>query len=511
MNRFSRLRRFPFLAAASVFCLLVFPSAAPGAMEELESRVTEETLANGMKVLLLPRRQSPTVSLSMRFMVGSAQEQDGKSGLAHLLEHMMFKGTSSLGTRDYREERLLREKIELAAQALDEERRRGASRSPENIRRLENELRKSQEDARRYVVKDEIDSIYSANGAQGFNASTGVDLTTYTVSLPANRIRLWARIESERMRDPVMREFYSERDVVVEERLQSFETNPSRKLSALLLSTAFHAHPYRRPVVGWKGDVDFLRRAEAEEFFRTWYAPNNAVLVAVGDFVSEELMEMIRHYFGPLPAQDLPARRVPTEPPQEGERRAVLEADAEPQVMIGFHKPTLPGPDDYVFDLIDGLLAGSRTSRLYRHLVEEGQLAVSVSTTNGFPGARYPNLFVIRAVPRHPHDAAEVESAVLEQLDLLVREGVTKKEVGRVRKRLRADLLRGLQSNAGLAALLSYFQAAAGDWRYAVTHLDVLEGITPEQIRETAARYLTVSNRTVVRLKTRRTGAGEGR
>jgi predicted Zn-dependent peptidase len=480
-------------------------------MEELEGRVMEETLANGMKVLLLPRHQSPTVSLSMRFMVGSAQEQDGKSGLAHLLEHMMFKGTSSLGTRDYSREKPLREKIELTARALDEERGRGALKSPEKILRLKNELRKVQEDARRYVVKDEINSIYSAHGAQGFNAGTGVDLTTFTVSLPANRLRLWARIESERMRDPVMREFYSERDVVVEERLQSFEANPSRKLSALLLSTAYQAHPYRRPVIGWKGDVDFLRRAEAEEFFRTWYAPNNAVLAAVGDFVPTELMEMIRDYFGPLPAQDLPAIRVPTEPPQEGERRAVLQADAEPEVMIGFHKPTLPDPDDYVFDLIDGLLAGGRTSRLYRRLVEETQLALSVSAVNGFPGARYPNLFVIRAVPRHPHDAAEVESAVLEQIDLLAREGVTGKEVSRVRKRLRADLLRGMQSNAGLAGLLSYFQAAAGDWRYAVTHLDVLEGITPEQIRETAARYLTGSNRTVVHLKTQRPGKGESR
>jgi len=511
MRGFSRIRLRLLLAAVCLFCLLLLPSAAPAAMEGLEKRVMEETLPNGMKVLLLPRHQSPTVSLSMRFMVGSAQEQDGKSGLAHLLEHMMFKGTSSLGTRDYRKEVPLREKIELAARALDEERRREASRSPERILRLENELREAQEEARRYVVKDEINSIYSANGAQGFNAGTGVDLTTYTVSLPANRLRLWARIESERMRDPVMREFYSERDVVVEERLQSFETNPSRKLSALLLATAFQAHPYRRPVIGWKGDVDFLRRAEAEEFFRAWYAPNNAVLVAVGDFVSAELMEMIRHYFGSLPAQDLPARRVPTEPPQEGERRAVLLADAEPEVMIGFHKPALPDPDDYVFDLIDGLLTGGRTSRLYRHLVEEEQLALSVSSGNGFPGARYPNLFVIRAVPRYPHAAAEVESAVLEQLDFLAREGVTEKEVTRVRKRQMADLLRGLQSNAGLAGLLSYFQAVAGDWRYAVTHLDVLEGITPEQVREAAARYLTGSNRTVVHLKTQRPGEEDNR
>jgi predicted Zn-dependent peptidase len=490
------------VSAALLLAVLLLPAALPAAMESLEERVVEATLENGMKVLLLPRHQSPTVSLSMRFLVGSAQEEDGKSGLAHLLEHMLFKGTSTLGTKDFRAERPLREKIESVAGELDRERLKGEAGSPARIRELEKELEALQEEARRYVVKDEIDSLYTSHGARGFNASTGVDLTTYTVSLPANRLGLWARIESERLLDPVMREFYSERDVVVQERLQSYDTNPSRKLSSLLLTTAFRAHPYRRPVIGWRGDVDYLRREEAERFFRRWYTPGNAVLAAVGDFEPRELLAMLQSRFSSLPQGETPAMRLPVEPEQEGERRAVLRMDAQPELMMGFHKPTLPAREDYVFDLIDGLLSEGRTSRLYRALVEEKELAVSVSTINGYPGGRYPNLFVIRAVPRSPHTNAEVEEAILEQIELLAREGTAEGEVERVKNRMKTDLLRGLQSNQGLAGLLSYYQAVAGDWRYVTTHLDVLEEIGTEEIRETAARYLTGRNRTVVTLET---------
>jgi predicted Zn-dependent peptidase len=501
--------RFGVPGALALLALLPgSPLPAPAAMEELERRVVEETLSNGMKVLILPRNQSPTVSLTLRFTVGSVEEDEGRSGLAHLLEHMLFKGTRTLGTRDWRSEQPLRRKIEELAAALDDERAKGEDASAGRVEILEADLRRAQEEARRYVVKDEIAAIYTANGAQGFNAGTGVDLTTYTISLPSNRLELWARIESERLRDPVMREFYSERDVVVEERRQSFDTNPSARLTALLLSTAFQAHPYGRTVIGWPGDVEFLRSRDALGFFRSWYDPGNAVLAAVGDVDPRAFLALLKRYFEPLPSRDRPDRRLSVEPVQEGERRAELLMDAQPVVMLGFHKPTLPREEDYVFDLIDGLLAGGRTSRLYRRLVEKDQVAVSVSTVNGVPGARFPNLFVIRAAPRFPHTAAEVEETIRSELDLLMREEVTDEELGRVRSRLRADMVRGLQSNEGLAGMLSYFQALAGDWRYITKHLGVLEGITAGQIRAAAARYLAARNGTVVTLVTEKKSEG---
>jgi predicted Zn-dependent peptidase len=493
-SRLSRaLASFLILLAA----VLLPAGGTRAAMTELEERVVEETLPNGMRVLVLPRRQSPTVALSMQFLVGSAQEENGKSGLAHLLEHMMFKGTRTLGTTDYAAERPLLERIERIAGELDAERRRGAAASAARVEELEGRLREAEAAARRYVVKDEIDALYTANGAQDFNAGTGVDVTSYKIALPSNRLPLWARIESERLRDPVMREFYSERDVVREERRQSYESNPSRKLMELLLASAFTAHPYQRPVIGWEGDLQYLRAGDAERFYRTWYAPNNTVLAAVGDLDPRAFLALVRESFGSLPAQDLPAEVGTPEPPQAGERRVQLLFDASPQVMIGYHKPTLPEFDDYVFDLIDGLLASGRTSRLYRRLVEEKQVAVSVDIASGLPGARFPNLFTVIAVPRAPHTAAEVEAEIEAELARLAAAPVSAEEIDKVKNQLRADLVRGLQSNEGLAGMIAYYEAVAGDWRYLTTHLDHLDRVTPADIQAVAAKYFRPENRTV--------------
>jgi len=505
------VRRFVNVVAACVVAAVcggpgaaAVSAAASGEMADLESRVVEETLPNGMRVIVLPRHQSPTVSLSMQFRVGAAQEAEGASGLAHLLEHMMFKGTRTLGTRDWAAERPLLERIEAIVDDLDAQRRKGPGADAAQVQALEARLAAVQQEARAFVVKDEIDAIYVANGSHDFNASTGVDITTYKISLPANRLPLWARIESERLREPVMREFYSEREVVREERRQSYENDPSRKLMELLFASAFIAHPYRRPVIGWDGDVRFLRAPAAERFFRTWYAPNNTVLAAVGDLDPQAFLALVRAAFGPIPAQQLPAETATPEPEQTGERRVTLVSDARPEVMIGYHKPTLPTFEDYVFDLIDGLLTAGRTSRLYRRLVEEKQVAVRVSTINGLPGGRYPNLFTITATPRAPHTAAEVEAEIDAELARLAVEPVAPEEVARVKNQLRADLVRGLQSNEGLASTLAYYETLAGDWRYLTTHLAKLETITPADIQAIAAKYLRQENRTVAVIETRK-------
>ena len=477
--------------------------AATGVLADLEARVVEETLPNGLRVIVLPRRQAPTVSLSMQFLVGSAQEAEGASGLAHLLEHMMFKGTRTLGTRDWGAERPLLERIEAVVDELDAERRRGDAADPEKLALLEARLTRAQDEARALVVKDEIDAIYTRNGGKDFNASTGVDVTTYKISLPANRLPLWARIESERLSAPVMREFYSEREVVREERRQSYESDPSRKLSELFFASAFLAHPYRRPVIGWDGDVRFLRAAVAERFFRTWYAPNNTVLAAVGDVDPAAFLDLVRATFGAIPAQPLPAANATPEPPQGGERRVTLLSEARPELMIGYHKPTLPAFEDYVFDLIDGLLTSGQTSRLHRRLVEEKQVAVGVTSVNGLPGGRYPNLFTVTATPRAPHTTAEVEAEIDAELSRLAAEPAAAEEITRVKNQLRAGLIRGLQSNEGMASTLAYYESLAGDWRYLTTHLERLEAITPADIQAVASKYLRPENRTVAVIATR--------
>jgi predicted Zn-dependent peptidase len=466
----------------------------------LEGQVKEYSLENGMKVLVLERFFAPVVSLYIRFKVGAIDEAEGETGTAHLLEHMLFKGTETLGTKNYEEEKKILNALDTLAIQIDREMKRGDKANEESIAALREQLQALQSEHKKWVIKDEISALYSRNGAEGLNASTGYDLTTYKVSLPANRLELWARIESGRMANPVFREFYSERDVVREERRQREETQPEGKLMENFLAASFTGHPYGRPIIGWDRDLQYLRRNRLEQFFENYYSPNNAVVAVVGAVNADEIMEIIKKYFANIPSQEIITVPVREQPKQLDERRITVEFDANPQLMIGYHKPALPHFDDYVFDVIDILLSAGRTSRLYKTLVEEKKMAVSVSTTNGFPGSRYDNLFAIFATPRSPHTCEEVEKEIYKQLELLKRETVTDYELTKVKNRLEAQFIRSLASNAGLASQLSYYQTIAGNWRYIEDHVKEISKITAEDVSKVAGRYFVEENRTVATL-----------
>ena len=487
-----------FFTAAFVFFYSIVAVPEAGTFS-LGGRVQEHTLRNGMKVLLLERHQSPTVSFYLRFKVGSVDEESGKTGVAHLLEHMLFKGTKTLGTTDYRAEEKILEQIDRIGEKLDAELRRGSA-PQERIASLKQELSQLEIKARGFVIKDEIDSIYSRNGAVGLNASTGNDITTYQVSLPANKTVLWARIDADRLMNPVFREFYSERDVVLEEFRQSYESNPARILMSQFLAIAFMVHPYRVPIIGWKSDVQFISKKDIETFFSAYYVPNNAVLAVVGAIDSAALLKTIEQYFGGIPSRALPSRVISTEPVQTGERRIEVLLDAEPQVLIGYHKPTLPSFDDYVFDVIDALLSRGRTSRLYQALVLKNQIATSIESINGLPGARYPDLFTLQAVPRPPHTCADVISGIYAELERLKNEPVSPRELLKVKNQLQAEFIKGLNSNEGLASQLSYFQVICDNWKYLEQHMDVIHRITAADIQRVAQHYFVERNRTIAEL-----------
>jgi len=489
-----------FIIITTSFWVLFFFFCPPGYTFSLGSRVQEFTLDNGLKVLLMERHQSPTVSLYLRFKVGSVDEESGSTGVAHLLEHMLFKGTKTLGTTNYPEEKKILEQIDRVGEMLDAEQQRTGAAPSKRSSELKQELDRLQKEHKKFVVKDEIDSIYSRNGAVGFNASTGNDITTYEISLPSNRIELWARIESDRLSNPVFREFYSERDVVMEEFRQSYESNPERTFMSNFLATAFVAHPYRNPIIGWKTDVANLSKKEMISFFQSHYVPNNAVLAIVGDIDINETLTIVKRYFVPIPARPLPVYNITVEPEQLGERQIEVLLDAEPRVFIGFHKPTILSFEDYVFDIIDALLASGRTSRLYKSLIVEKKLATSVSTGNGFPGARYPNLFIIEALPRKPHSCAEVTDAIYQEIERLKREPIAAKELQKIKNQLQADFIRGLKNNDGLASQLSYYQIICNNWRYLEQHMAMLDKITPRDVQRIAAQYLHAGNRTVAQL-----------
>lgn len=480
------------------YLLILFLVALHGiaSAQNLADRVAEHTFPNGLKLLMIERHTSPTVAPYILFKAGSVDESDDARGIAHMLEHMLFKGTKTIGTKDYEKEKVVLAEIDKIGDALDMERAKGVRADAEKIAELEAALKTQQEAVKEWVVSGEYTEIYTQHGSTGFNAGTSVDYTIYTVELPSNKLELWAMLESDRLKNAVLREFYVEREAVKEERRMVVDTRPGGKLYEQFMAASFTAHPYGMPIIGWPSDIAMLNRKKAEEFFRIHYAPNNSVMVIVGDINVEKTIKLIEKYFGDIPSQPLPDEVTVREPAQEGERRIEVEFDAEPQMMIGFHKPTIPHFDDYVLDMISAILSDGRTSRFYKNIVEEG-IAVSANSINGYPGARYDNLFVVSATPRSPHTTADVEEAIYTQLEKLKTEPVAEKEFKRILKQIDAGFIRALSSNAGMANQLAFYEGIAGDWRYILNWRKKMYEITPDDIMRVAQTYFKKSNRTV--------------
>ena len=467
---------------------------------DLESRVVKTKLKNGITVLIMERHISPTVSLYIRHRIGAVDEDKGETGAAHMLEHMMFKGTKTIGTKNYAAEKKILEAIEKTGTTLDKEKQKGDKANAKTIEELSSRLRKLQEEHKKYFIPNEIDRLYTQNGGLDLNASTGQDVTTYQVSLPANKLELWARIESDRLLNPVFREFYTERDVVMEERRQRTETNPDGKLYEQFMSVAFSTHPYRNPIIGWPQDLMRLSPAAMKKYFEKYRAPHKTVIAVVGAINPEQTLKLIEKYFGPIPPSKEKKNTIAPEPKQTEEKRAEIIFDASPAMIIGFHKPNPPAYDDYIFDVLETILAAGRTSRLYNLLVKQMQVAESVSAYNGLPAALYPNLFVIFASPRHPHTNAELENIILRELEKLKTEPVTEEELTRAKNQLRMNYIKSLDSNARIASVLSYYEVLLGDYRYFSDYLKNIDKVTAQNIQNTATNYLKKENRTIATL-----------
>jgi predicted Zn-dependent peptidase len=470
----------------------------------LAERVIEHRLGNGLTVLMVERHQTPIVSINITFAVGGINEQVGQTGIAHLYEHMAFKGTRKIGTTNYEKEKLILDELAFVGTELDQRQRDVDANSPKitdeergTIESLQKRFTDLQAEAAEYVVGNEMALLYQRHGGVGLNASTGKDLTRYMISFPSNRLPLWAAIESDRMAHPVLREFYKERGVVMEERRLRNDDSPNGLLFETFTSAAFRAHGYGIPTIGWGSDILSLTPADTEAFFKTHYGPNRATIALVGDINPREVIALIEQTFGNIPAAPPPPPFVTVEPEQRGERRVEVEFDAEPAIVIGYHKPTLGHPDDDVFDVIDAVLSEGLTSRLHQKLVKEKRVAASVGSDASHPGVRAPNLFVVTATPLAPHTTAEVEAAIYEEIERLKREPVSPKELEKVLNNLDADLVRGLRSNSGLASQLALYQALAGDWQYILTSRDKIAKVTAADVQRVAIQYFTKSNRTV--------------
>lgn len=526
------------LATVAASATILWTPSGLSAQTSLGERlpVQEMRLDNGMRVLLLPREGSPTVAFVMQFAVGGVHERLGTTGVAHLLEHMLFKGTESIGTADVEAERRLFARadsihdriLELKAQRIAagepmdrqpadthpaETDRTGAPSSPDaahpvddRLAELQADLEAVEDSARSYVVSNEFDRILSRAGARGLNATTTNESTSYFVELPANLTELFFILESDRMANPVFREFYTERDVVMEERRMRVESSPAGALYEAHLEAAYTVHPYGVPVVGYRSDLETLRRADVERYYRDFYGPNNAVLAVVGDIDPQEVRDWVGKYLAPIPRGEEPPALFAVEPEQRGERRVELEWDAEPSLRIGWHVPPTMHPDAPALAVLSSILSGGRTARLHRRLVTEERIASSVFSSMG-PGALYPGLFQIDASPIHPATTDDLEAAIYAEIERIAEEGPTTSEVERVRNQIAASAIRRLRSNFGLALQLADSESLFDDWRATFRSTDRLRDVTAEDVQRVAGEYFDATNRTVAVLVTNR---GEG-
>jgi predicted Zn-dependent peptidase len=484
------------LAILAMTALAARPAAGQNLLQSFEGKTTIHKLANGWTFVVVERPTAPVFSFATVANVGSAQEVPGITGLAHMFEHMAFKGSPHIGTRDAAAEQKALDAVEAAYEAYQRE-RLAPRPDAAKVEQLLAELRRRQKEAAAFVVQNEFDDIITREGGVGLNATTNADRTLYFYSLPSNKTELFAFLESERFLHPVFREFYEERDVVQEERRSVVDGNPTGKLLEQFVAAAFLAHPYSHDIGGTMSDLQSFTITDAEKFFQTYYAPENLTTVVAGDVQAKTLLPLIERYFGRIPARPgrQPLRTV--EPPQIAEKTVVLEEESQPYYIEGYHKPANTDPDQPAYDALTDILSGGRTSRLYRALVRDKKLAVRVNAGDGTPGEKYPNLWTVYALPAFGVDNLQVQTAIRAELDRVQKEDVTDEELARFKTRAKARLLRGLRSNQGIAVQFAEYQALQGDWRDLFRDLDRVDHVTKADVRRVANSMFKSSNRTV--------------
>jgi predicted Zn-dependent peptidase len=466
-----------------------------GSLEGLASKVNEIQLENGLRVLVLERHGAPTVAFVTAVNVGSVDETTGETGLAHLFEHMAFKGSTTVGTKDWPKEKAALEEVEKCFLHLRELEVQGADKA--RLDEAKKALEQAQEEAGKYVEPEEYSKIIERNGGSGLNAFTYVDQTVYHVEMPANRLELWFALESDRFRDNVLREFYKEKQAVEEERRMRTESSPEGKLAEEFLECAFRAHPYARPTIGYMSDLDALSATTARKFFAKHYTASNMTIGIVGDVQTSEVKRLAEKYFGPMPK--LPKNEpVPTiEPRQEGLRRIEVESAAQPMVFLGWHGPAARETDSVALDALTDVMSSGRTSRLYRSLVVEKKVAVQAGIGWGEPGQKYPNLIMGYAVPAPKKTCDQCVAAFDEEVEKVKAELVTEDELKVVKTRARANFLRGLRGNLGLAESLAMRAGTYwGDWKGLFDQIAKIDKLTREDLRKVAQKYLVRSSLT---------------
>jgi len=503
-------KSLPFLLLT---ILLIFALTVLGQTGEIKMDVKKHTLSNGMRILALENHSAPVFSSIIQFNTGAVDERPGITGISHLLEHMLFKGTKTIGTDNYQAEIPIMAKIDSLAHLLRSEQVK--LQNPFNpqdstlMKSLRQQIADAQAEQKKYIITEELWDTYVNNGGTGLNASTGNDRTEYHVSLPKNRLELWAFLESDRLANIVFREFYSERDVVMEERRLG-ENEPRRKLDEALSATVFWASSYKWPVVGWMSDIQTITREDVEAYFKSHYSPANAVAVIVGDVDANEVFKTCEKYFASVPSQPPPPSVVTRDAPQQGERRVEIEHESNPIAFVAWNTPQIGDPDLPALEVAANILSNGRTSRFYKNIKEKKLGTASASVDDG----RYPMTFNCTITPYGDHTVGELETAIYSEIDRLKTEKVTEWELQKVRNQVDASFVRSLDSNMGLCFRLAGSESVTGNWHQFIDYQDAIKKVTADDVMRVVNKYLVKKNRSVayiVKTESKKTQAPAGK
>ncbi len=474
--------------------------AAPLQRPAVFEDVRELRLDNGMLFLLLPRHGVPMISGRILVKVGNVDNQVGQTGLAHMFEHMAFKGTDRIGTRDWEAEQVVQDSVEVVGLELSREISQRAYADSARIEVLRRELDRLTEAQIALTVPDEFPLILESHTFD-FNASTSADFTRYYMEIPASQLEFWMLMESERFQHPSFREFYRELEIVKEERRERVEDDPEGAAWELFQSLAFMAHPYRLPTIGYMSDLEALTPVQAREFRDKYYVPANAIGVLVGNFDPTEAESLIREYFGDIPDAPVPPPIPTQEPPQRGMRRATLRKGTESGVFLAFPGVHPRSRRASAARLLSSVLSRDRTGRLNRRLDIEEHAVQSVWTSPDWGLKRYPGVFAIHVVPLEGFSNDDVEELIWEELERLQTEPVSPERLEQIRSAYRKDYYYSLETNSGLADVLLRAQATRDDWRSTYQRFDEYESITPEEVTRLAADLFQREKASVVFLE----------
>ncbi|HMO17763.1 MAG TPA: pitrilysin family protein [Oligoflexia bacterium] len=487
---YSKNRTFPYLVLISI--LSFSPFVLAGDFDALTQKVKKIELENGLRIIVIPNDLAPVFSAQVWVGVGGADELPGASGAAHLLEHMAFKGTEKIGlSKSGDSDRTSEKKLIAEYDSLYESEREMQTESGQ--KRLV-ELSKKLEEMWDLGA---FTTLYQERGASGLNAGTSKDYTVYTISLPTSELEFWFYMESERLLRPVFRQFYKELDVVLEERRMRTDDNPSGKLYEALLGTAYRDHPYTVPTIGWKSDLNALKKEDAYYLHGTYYRPDNIVITIAGDIDIKNAERFSKKYFGRIsnPKTTIPKRRVFPED-QNGERRVSVMFDAEPEFMVAYHIPTTPSIESLHFTLLGAMLDGGRSSPFQKVLIKNEEIVSSISVSEA-PGHRYDPVFLISATPRQGISTEKALDRIQTLLDSIQGDLLNESMLVAAKKQIKMSILKSLQSNSGIARYLGIYELLFGGWDNLFKELERIDTVQLSEVKLSASRFLRVSNRTL--------------